>query len=390
MSSDHPGFRIFVLGAGFSKPAGLPLASELYGEVKSAIEARHGKETKFQRDLENYIEYRRACDGITIDESNIDLEELMSFLDIEHFLGLRGSDTWSEEGNESQLMIRKAIGEVIHLKTPEANNLPDAYYRFAESLSPHDIVITFNYDIILERALEYVGKPYRLFQHRYKEIGEYSNTVDSEKEEVIVLKLHGSVDWFNNKQFLSIKESHESQGSTRIPIHSVFDDPTRYEAVSIVDGPRSPDDPLLHIHRIRDADAYYQGDRGFNAPFLLSPSYVKFVYAPPLLDFWHGLGRAGGYNLGISIIGFSLPEHDEYIRQILYNVISNYQESWWDEELLETLKDNVKFVDFRDDQTGQEEFMQRYGFSNKEKSAFWLDGFSTEAVEFLFTMNRKT
>lgn len=390
MSSDHPGFRIFVLGAGFSKPAGLPLASELYGEVKSAIEARHGKETKFQRDLENYIEYRRACDGITIDESNIDLEELMSFLDIEHFLGLRGSDTWSEEGNESQLMIRKAIGEVIHLRTPEANNLPDEYYRFAESLSPHDIVITFNYDIILERALEYVGKPYRLFQHRYKEIGEYSNTVDSEKDEVIVLKLHGSVDWFNNKQFLSIKESHESQGSTRIPIHSVFDDPTRYEAVSIVDGPRSTDDPLLHIHRIRDADAYYQGDRGFNAPFLLSPSYVKFVYAPPLLDFWHGLGRAGGYNLGISIIGFSLPEHDEYIRQILYNVISNYQESWWDEELLETLKDNVKFVDFRDDQTGQEEFMQRYGFSNKEKSAFWLDGFSTEAVEFLFTMNRKT
>lgn len=117
---------------------------------------------------------------------------------------------------------------------------------------------------------------------------------------------------------------------------------------------------------------------------------MKFVYAPPLLDFWHGLGRAGGYNLGISIIGFSLPEHDEYIRQILYNLICNYQESWWDEELLETLKDNVKFVDFRDEQKGQEEFMQRYGFSNKEKSAFWLDGFSTEAVEFLFTMNRKT
>ena len=388
MSSDHPGFRIFVLGAGFSKSAGLPLASELYGKVKNAIEAKHGKDTKFQRDIESYTDYRKSCDGIEIDESSIDLEELMSFLDIEHFMGLRGSDTWSEEGNESQLMIRKAIGEVIHLRTPKAHNLPEAYHRFAESLTTHDIVITFNYDIILERALEHVGKPYRLFQHRYKEIGEYSNTVDSEKDEVIVLKLHGSVDWFNNKEFLSTKESLDSKDSSSLPIHSVFDDPTRYEAAPIVDGPRSPDDPLLHIHRIRDADAYYQLDKGFNAPFLLSPSYVKFVYVPPLLDFWHGLGCAGGYNLGISIIGFSLPKHDEYIRQILFNMISNYQQSWWDEELLETLKDDVKFVDFKKVGAEQEEYLRRYGFSNEEKSAFWLDGFSMEAVEFLFAMSR--
>ncbi|MCG8028666.1 MAG: SIR2 family protein [Candidatus Thiodiazotropha taylori] len=390
MSSHHPGFRIFVLGAGFSKPAGLPLASELYREVKRSIEAKHGKETKFQRDLDHYIDYRRACDGIEQDEDNIDLEELMSFLDIEHFLGLRGGDTWSEEGNESQLMIRKAIGEVIQLRTPQASDLPEEYHKFAKELSPHDIVITFNYDIILERALDHLGKPYRLFQHRYKEIGEYSNTVDSDKDEVALLKLHGSVDWFSNKQFLSLKESLESKGSTNMSIHSVFDDPKRYDAAPIVDGPRSPDDPLLHIHRIRDADKYYQIDRGFNAPFLLSPSYVKFVYAPPLLDFWHGLGRAGGYNLGISIIGFSLPQHDEYIRQILYNVISNYQGSWWDTQLLDTLKDDVKFVDFKYDEAGKKEYLKTYGFSNSDKSAFWLEGFSTEAVNFLFTQRRET
>ncbi|MES9827826.1 MAG: hypothetical protein ABW201_06165 [Candidatus Thiodiazotropha sp.] len=117
---------------------------------------------------------------------------------------------------------------------------------------------------------------------------------------------------------------------------------------------------------------------------------MKFVYAPPLLDFWHGLGLAGGYNSGISIIGYSLPEHDEYIRQILYNVISNYQESWWDEELSETLKDNLKFVDYRNNDESREEYMRRYGFYDKEKSAFWLDGFSAEAVDFIFTQSRET
>jgi len=390
MALQHPGFRIFILGAGFSKPAGLPLASELFRLVKRSIETKHGKDTKFQRDLENYIDYRKSCDGVQINESDVDLEALMSFLDIEHFLGLRGKDTWSEEGNESQLMIRKAIGEVIHLNTPSSSKLPEAYYRFAESLSPHDIVITFNYDIVLERALDHVGKPYRLFPNRYKSIGRYSNEIDSEKDEVVVLKLHGSVDWFNDRQFLSIKESLQSQGLTKTSIHSVFDFPERYGAEPIVQGLRSEDDPLLHIFRIRDADGYYFRDTGFNAPFLLSPSYVKFVYAAPLLDFWHGLGRAGGYNLGVSVVGFSLPQHDDYIRQILYNVISNYQESWWDQKFLDVLKDDVKFVDFRGDEAGIKEYVARYVFSNPKKSKFWFNGFSADAVQFLFNQSRET
>lgn len=390
MASKHPGFRIFFLGAGFSKPAGLPIASELYQKVKKIIEFDYGKDTIFNRDLEHYIEYKRACDGIELDESEIDLEDLMSYFDIEHFLGLRGGDTWSDEGNESQLMIRKAIGKVIHLQTPKAADLPTAYLDFADSLSLHDYVLTFNYDIVLERALEYVGKPYRLFQNRYKSIGKYHNVIDSEKEEVTVLKLHGSLDWFNDKQFKLIKESHESQGASTIPIHSVFDDPTRYGAIPIVDGPRSPDDPLLHIHKIGDADSYYRLDHGFNSPYILSPSYVKFLYAPPLLDFWNGLGRAGGYNLGVSIIGFSLPEHDEYIRQILFTVVTNYQESWWNEKFLGTLKDNVKFVDYKSDKQSRQEYISRYRFTDMDKSSFWFDGFSAEAVKFLFENTRGT
>lgn len=290
MSEQHPGFRVFVIGAGFSRPAGLPLASELFSEVRNRIELRHGPETKFQRDVEDYLEYRKACDGLDLDEANLDLEQFMSYLDIEHYLDLRGSDTWSLEGNESQLMIRKGIGEVIHGSTPAANQLPDCYYRFAEQLSPHDLVITFNYDVVLERALDHVGKPYRLFPHRYKSIGRHSSTIDSDIEEVTILKLHGSVDWFDDRQYLEISGSLSEQGATSVNIHSVFDKPERYGAEPLVQGPRPENDPLLHIHRIRDVDDYYLRDNGFSAPFILSPSHVKFVYAEPLIDFWSGMG----------------------------------------------------------------------------------------------------
>jgi hypothetical protein len=390
MPESHPGFRIFVLGAGFSRPAGLPLAMELFAEVHRSIELRYGRDTKFHKDVENYLEYRKFCDDVELEEERLDLEEFISYLDIEHFLKLRGSDTWSQEGNESQLMIRKAIGQVIHERTPPANRLPDAYYQFARLLSPHDVVITLNYDNLLERALEYVGKPYRLFPHRFKSISRHMNIIDDNVEEVTVLKLHGSIDWFDDRQFLEIKTPSVEQKDTSIPIHTVFDNPARYRAEPIVQGPYSPDDPLVHIHRIRDIDEYYSRDNGFNAPFILSPSHVKFVYADPLISFWSGLGRSGGYNLGISVIGFSLPKHDEYIRISLYQMISNYQKSWWNEKMLDVLKDRVRLVDYRANENAIDEYKERYRFVDPARTAYMFDGFGDKAIDFLFNQRRKT
>lgn len=390
MTETHPGFRIFILGAGFSRPAGLPLGSELFAQVHRQIEHQYGRDTKFQRDVENYLEYRRSCDGIELQETTIDLEDLISFLDIEHFLRLRGSDTWSEEGNESQLMIRKAIGKVLHARTPSADSLPDVYYSFAEHLSLNDIVITFNYDILLERALEHIGKPYRLFPLRFKHIGRSSSEVDSSVKEVTILKLHGSVDWFDDRNYLEFKEQLMKSGGGNRAIHTVFDDPKRYQLEPLVQGLYPPDDPLLHIQRIRDVDSYYRQDRGFNAPFILSPSHVKFVYATRLLGLWDSLGRAGGYNLGISIIGFSLPRHDEYIRVGLYQMISNYQQSWWDSKLLDVLKDKVRLVDYRNSADSIAEYKQRYSFVDPSRAEFMFDGLSAEAIDFLFNHPRET
>lgn len=388
MSHAHPGFRLFVVGAGFSRPAGLPLACELFSEVKKIIEIRYGGDTKFHRDLRNYIDYRKACDSSYFDEKMVDLEELMSYLDIEHYLELRGSDTWSSEGNESQLMIRRAIGEVISSRTPQSDRLPDCYYRFAENISTHDTVLTLNYDLILERAMEHVGKPYRLFSRRYKNIGKYTCTVDSDVEEVVLLKLHGSLDWFDDRQYLKLKQDQIDQGLGDHEVHSVFDHRERYKMARLVDGPRPTDDLLLHIHRANDIDAYYACDRTFSAPLVLSPSHVKFVYAEPLLDFWRGMGQAGGTNLGISIVGFSLPAHDEYIRIGLYQMISNYQQSWWNEKILDTLKDNVRLVDFRNSSEGIADLKMRYSFVDTTRAEYFFEGFGNKAVDFLFARPR--
>lgn len=388
--ADHPGFRIFVLGAGFSRPAGLPLATELYTAVRERILSRHGRDTKFTRDVNNYISYCEDCGFTGQTDENLDLERFMSYLDIEHYLGFRGKDTWSQEGNESQLMIRKSIGEVIHDRTPSPDRLPDFYYRFAESLSPHDTVLTLNYDLLLESALSIVGKPFRRYPDRFKSVDQYGGTIDSDVEELVLLKLHGSIDWFDDRQFLELKESIKNYGATRIPLHSVFDDTSRYGARPLVDGPLPESDLLRHIYWIEKVADYYHRDNNFNAPFILSPSHVKFVYSEPLLSFWRGIGRSGGYNLGVSIIGFSLPDHDEYIRIGLYQMLSNYG-SWWDERFFNNvLKDYARFVDFRSTPEQVNEYRARFRFAAPERSRFHYAGFGPEAIDFLFHQHRES
>src|SRR5262245_42933279 len=91
-------FAVYVLGAGFSVPAGLPTALELWAEVRKRATAMDGRAGEFNDDIASFIEYRRNALGKETTPETIDFEEFLGFLDVEFYLGLRGKDTWSEEG----------------------------------------------------------------------------------------------------------------------------------------------------------------------------------------------------------------------------------------------------------------------------------------------------
>lgn len=389
MGKDKNSFRVFIIGAGFSVPAGLPTAAKLYNEVRTRIERNHGTDTKFHCSLNEYIKYRKKSDGIEVNIDSIDLEHFMSFLDIEHFLWLEGSDTFSEHGNSAQLFIKRYIGQVIHECTPAIDKLPDEYYEFAKQLQPTDLVITLNYDVILERALEHVGKAYRLFPYRFSSVGKYSNRIDDSVEEIRVLKLHGSLDWFSNKQYLSGLDAFKKQGVDGKPTDPIFNSGNRYGAYPLVDGERCTEDPLNHVYRLTHIDSFYKNASPPGVPLILSPSYMKIVYATPFMDFWNGLGQVGGMHLGLNVIGFSLPDHDDYLKVTLFKMAQNYQELNWDMEMLDKLKDNIKVIDYRIDDDGKNELRGRYKFFDDDKSSFFYNGFSPEAVDFIFTPQRK-
>jgi hypothetical protein len=168
----------YILGAGFSAAAGLPSADGLWKEVYRRALPMTGRAGRFRDDLDDYIKFKQRCEGRPFTRDDVDFEEFLGFLDVEHHLGLRGSDTWSEDGNESQVVVKTLIGQILTERIPKPNNIPDIYLQFAESLQPWDKVVTFNYDILLERACDVVGKPYRLAPMRYTEVGEFTASID--------------------------------------------------------------------------------------------------------------------------------------------------------------------------------------------------------------------
>ncbi|MGI0133660.1 MAG: hypothetical protein ACREBW_01715 [Candidatus Micrarchaeaceae archaeon] len=127
-----------------------------------------GRAGQFRDDLDAYIRFRKECDGKEVTPNEVDFEDFMAFLDVEHYLGLRGSNTWSDDGNESQVVVKTLIGEILTERMRTEDGIPELYKKFAQTLRPGDFVLTFNYDVLLERALDAIGKGYRLFPQRFK------------------------------------------------------------------------------------------------------------------------------------------------------------------------------------------------------------------------------
>ena len=374
-------FRIFILGAGFSQPAGLPLGPELWAEILRRATGSVGRSRKFERDLNDYIAYRRECDGIALTPQQVDFEDFLAYLDVEHYLGLRGSDTWSADGNEGQVVVKTLIGQILAERTPTEDAIPPLYLRFASALQPFDYVMTFNYDVLLERALEAVGKPFRLFPARHRTDAGSSHILDLDTEEVIVLKLHGSIDWFDRTQFRQLEQEVRRRGLPGAPRHPVFGHEGDLRVVPVIDGPGYEGDPLSEMYRVQNLEDLYAKELLFHAtPWLLSPSTAKILYAEKLREFWYGMGGAGAMNFGLAIIGYSLPPGDRYAHQILYQIVKNYQTLSWGDEVLGQRKTPLVIVNRCDSPDAQADFHRRYAFVDWSRAKTILSGFDDTAV----------
>ena len=321
--------RIFILGAGFSAPAGLPVSRGLLDLVLDELRAV-GDGVHLNSALDEYVEYITAIRGKAPLE--IDIEDFAAYLDYEHFFGMLGSP-FSNEGNRPQLQLRWGIGRVLHRLTPETWALPSCHLQFAERLRPQDVVVTFNYDCVLERALDRVGRPYRRFPNRYSSVDPSGSTLDmaAEAGEVLVVKVHGSIDWVSTDGFVRqldyLREVSGPASAAAVEERDPLFGRTPISATHpLTEGPRPRSDATATVRVVENLDAYY-GDSGLlydHPPLILAPSTAKQLYGRPLAKQWSGMPLLASYWSGLTVIGYSLPPADPYARQVLYRLVDGY------------------------------------------------------------------
>jgi hypothetical protein len=376
---------LLIVGAGFSAPAGFPLGSQLFPIITRLAERTALLAEQLREDSDRYLRYLHHTTGENLGRDSVNFEEYMAFLDIEHSLGLLGSDTWTAEGNRAQMIIRNIIALALHdclLAATPAQRSP--YKTLVSRLHPGDLVISFNYDTLLESVLDELQVPYRLFPDRLVSVSEWGGVLKLPEEEVVLLKVHGSIDWFDRTAFDSTDAAWRRAGANDRPYDPVFTDPQRCQVEPLITGPYPPDSPLLSLTRARNLAPYLSESQFLlQAPFLVAPSAYKTLYLNRLIEFWNGIARVGAGFTRMAIIGFSLPLHDHYVRQPVYDLVRNYQSS--DTTILGNKKADLLMVDLRGDEDTQHSYRETYRFVDWARARADFSGFSGKAVESLFS-----
>ena len=126
-----PHFRLFILGAGFSQPAGLPLGQELLRLVRD----QKGRGSPIlEQEIEEWSKLYPS--------EELELERVLAFSHAKHYLRLKGPEEHFAHGSQSIVAARSAIQEILVSYTPA--DTPPLYLGFARHLTPNDVVLTFN------------------------------------------------------------------------------------------------------------------------------------------------------------------------------------------------------------------------------------------------------
>ena len=183
--------RVFILGAGFSKQAGMPLATELTTELLKDVELKSLKDMQLWGDE---LRKRIVSAGLASDVGSVNVEQFFEFVEYDRELHMMKQQLcpFSRHSGDTSWLTAEKIGTWIGYMNERLGPLlwekqkkaQTAYIRaFGEQLCESDTVVTFNYDTLVETGLS-VQK--RQWDHGLE---------DKRDGGVSVLKMHGSVDW---------------------------------------------------------------------------------------------------------------------------------------------------------------------------------------------------
>lgn len=337
--------RVFILGAGFSAAAGVPLTIEL---LRDALCLFSIECPGIYKRVENYAMESIGKESGSLNVEELKLSELCTFLEFIELREYGGGEQWNENGSREKLALRYYLAKTIVTRTPKPNAVPSLYLEFAAQLQPRDVVISFNWDGLLESALLAIGKPYKYDQ--------------SDENAITISKLHGSVNW-------RLGEPQRSDGSPPVLPWKEMDFGSAMMQRSLYQVP-----DLLETRCWNRFQPLGEVD-----PYLVLPGYGKAFDVRANAALWYKPEVIFGSTHDVYIIGLSLAQDDFFVRSFfLANLpyINSYTE---------TPGRKIVIVNPSESVHSDYEFVLRKG-----EAEVWNEPFCSEHVKRISTATKTT
>ena len=308
----------------------------------------------------------------------IDLERVLGYSHRKHYLRLLGSDEYFEHGSRSIVAARTAIQRILIQATP--TDTPTLYRAFTEQLCPNDVVLTFNYDTLLEQTLDDIGKPYTLTPEWWLK----TDPGGFEPKYVDLLKLHGSIDWYDRHYHDDAMRWHTEQGHDVPNRDPIFGPTPSVPSEPLSRGPTEVfgSHILSQVFRVPNHTEHFpiEGPGAWHmVPFILPPAYDKLLGYDAILDLWENLHRTQDAFSSIIIIGYSLPSYDSYAYEALGRLLVDYQQGG-DTTYWEHRRGPIQLVTLND---SEQHALESIPFLEPAKTRVWHQGFSTGSLDWI-------
>ena len=261
--------RVFILGSGFSASMGLPTLINLFKEVMEFPE-REGRPDK--KNINTALDFLSPHFNVAISPPSYPpFEEFLSLViaaeDFPFFL----KGTWESWRNSALRLLT----DFMAAKSEQAEKAP-LLHQFVDNLQYGDVIITFNWDTLIERALLAQSKKV--------------NFMSCDNRAISVLKLHGSLNWVDVPDDVTLKHP-EAVCKLSDSDNVIYPPDYKYYAVwDVLDIP----------------------------PLIVPPGLSKRVIVNRVFkEIWDEAFQSLSSAASVAFIGYSIPKDDIQARSLL-------------------------------------------------------------------------
>lgn len=327
--------RVYVIGAGVSCKADYPLGGELLGALRKYVDEYPVANKQQWAELLDWLK-NNANPDVRMAYAQDRLEHIFTILDLNCQLrkfapdaafrslshepapialakaeGFRSFLAETVDAEKHRQSLLRVLGEYFnqrHLCDFDAGCSPGESSRFSvldrfgkRKICSGDVLITFNYDALLERVLLQQDKWFPSdgygFQVPLQATGGDQLPINKESSAVTVLKLHGSIGWHAKGR----SRAEDDSGSDIGPDESLD---VEHEAPIVLD-------PIfLHYLGLTARDSRYERYLGPNRQVLIHPTFLKNYESAAFAALWRRAAEALRNAAEVAVVGYSLPAED--------------------------------------------------------------------------------